>query len=146
MECSAPTKCTFSCTGGNCATVVCKADTCEQSCTGGGCGLECHGSSCEQSCTSGSCQLQCPREGDKCDQWCLINKDQCTIEETAPEECNRGVEDGVCYQSCNQGGCDMECYENSSYYHSCEQSCTGMFKGSKSMLFSLFSIVASILY
>ena len=36
MECSAPTKCTFSCTGGNCATVVCKADTCEQNCTGQG--------------------------------------------------------------------------------------------------------------
>ena len=146
MECSAPTKCTFSCTAGNCATVVCKADTCEQICTGGGCGLECHGSSCEQICTSGNCQLQCPREREKCDQSCTINKDQCTIEETAPDECTGGVENGVCYQWCTQGGCDMECYENSLYYHSCEQSCTGMFKGSKRMLFSLFNIVASILY
>ena len=80
MECSAPTQCTFSCTAGNCATNVCKADTCEQICTGGGCGLECHGSSCEQRCTSGNCQLQCPSDAEKCDQSCTINKDQCTIE------------------------------------------------------------------
>ena len=138
MECSAPTKCTFSCTAGNCATVICKADTCEQSCTGGGCGLECHGSNCEQSCTKGNCQLQCPSDAEKCDQRCTINKDQCTIEETVPDQCNGGVENGVCYQSCTTGGCDMECNESSLHYHSCEQSCTGMLKGSECMLFPLF--------
>jgi len=80
MKCSAPTKCEFSCTGGNCKTAICEADTCEESCTGGGCGLECHGKNCEQSCTSGNCQLQCPSDAVKCEQRCTINKDKCTIE------------------------------------------------------------------
>ena len=145
MTCSAPTKCDFSCTSGNCQTVICKADTCYESCTGGGCGLECHGNSCEQSCTSGNCNLQCPSDAEKCEQRCTLNKDQCTIEDLVPTEvpttgaptteaptteppfvsyeCNR-VEDGVCYQSCTGGGCTMECF-NSVDYHSCDQSCTG---------------------
>ena len=59
MTCEASTKCEFSCTAGNCASVICKADTCEQSCTGGGCGLECHGTTCAQSCNKGNCALQC---------------------------------------------------------------------------------------
>ena len=33
----------------------------------------------------------------------------------------------------------MECYENSLYYHSCEQSCTGMFKGFECMLLGSLS-------
>ena len=123
MACSAPTKCTFSCTSGNCQSVLCKADTCVESCTGGGCGLECHGNSCEQSCTKGNCQLQCPYDADKCEQRCTINKDKCIVEDLVPDECS-SLEDGVCYQSCTGGGCDMECF-NSQYYHSCEQSCTG---------------------
>ena len=127
MKCSAPTKCVFSCTSGNCKTVICEADTCEQSCTGGGCGLECHGNSCEQSCTKGNCNLQCDSQAEKCEQRCTINKDQCTIEDIVPDECD-SVEDGVCYQSCTGGGCqDMECFHSPLYYHTCEQSCTGKY-------------------
>ena len=125
MTCSAPTKCVFNCTSGNCQTVICKADTCEESCTGGGCGLECHGNSCEQSCTKGNCQLQCPIDAEKCEQRCTINKDQCVTEVLVPDECD-SVQDGVCHQSCTGGGCTMECFD-SGYYHSCEQSCTGKF-------------------
>ena len=127
MKCSAPTKCVFSCTSGNCETVICKADTCEQSCTGGGCGLECHGNSCEQGCTKGNCNLQCLSQAEKCEQRCTINRDQCTIGHTVPDECDH-VEDGVCYQTCKGGGCqDMECFDSPLYYHTCEQSCTGKF-------------------
>ena len=126
MTCNAPTKCDFSCTSGNCETVICKADTCYESCTGGGCGLECHGNSCEQSCTKGNCELQCPSDAEKCEQRCTLNKDQCTLKDLVvppPDECEK-MEDGVCYQSCTKGGCTMECF-NSEDYHSCEQSCTG---------------------
>ena len=84
MKCSAPTKCTFSCTGGDCEEVIFEADTCYQSCTGGGCGLECHGKSCEQSCTKGNCNLQCPSDAEKCEQSCTINKDECTVEDLVP--------------------------------------------------------------
>lgn len=80
MTCEAPTKCEFVCTGGNCDSVICKADTCDQSCTGGGCGLECHGNTCEQSCTLGNCALQCPSQAETCKQTCTANKDKCTIE------------------------------------------------------------------
>ena len=127
MTCSAPTKCFFSCTAGNCQT-VCKADTCEEACTGGGCGLECHGNSCEQGCTSGNCQLQCPHLAEKCEQSCTTNKNTCVIEDLAPDECNM-VLDGVCWQSCYGGDarCTMECFNNSKYYHSCDQTCTGKF-------------------
>ena len=134
MTCEASTKCEFSCTAGNCASVICKADTCEQSCTGGGCGLECHGSTCEQSCTKGNCTLQCSSEAETCEQSCTINKDGCTKEyidfsteapttEAPAPECDE-VEDGVCEQSCTGGDCTLECF-NSDVYHSCYQSCTG---------------------
>ena len=133
MTCEASTKCVSSCTSGNCASVICKADTCEQSCTGGGCGLECHGTTCEQSCTKGNCALQCSSEAQTCDQRCTINKDGCTKEyvdfsteapttEAPAPECD-SVEDGVCSQSCTRGGCTQKCF-NSDVYHSCEQSCT----------------------
>ena len=138
MTCNAIKKCTHSCTSGNCKTVICTAETCYQSCTGGGCGLECHGQSCEQSCTKGNCQMKCPSDASKCEQRCTLNKDKCTTEVLVPtvtdapttaapfvpDDCDR-VEDGVCYQSCTNVGCTMTC-NNSPYYHSCEQSCTGM--------------------
>ena len=125
MKCSAPTKCEFSCTGGNCKTVICEADTCEESCTGGGCSLECHGKSCEQSCTKGDCQLQCAYNAEKCEQRCTINKDKCTIEDYVPDECD-SLDGGVCIQSCTGGECsNMECFNSPLYYDSCEQSCTG---------------------
>lgn len=147
MTCSARTKCDFVCTAGNCKTVICKADTCEEVCTGGGCGLECHGKNCEQICTGGNCKLQCPSDAKKCQQWCTVNRDKCTIEDlknstteatttkaptteapttaapSIPNECNE-VRDGVCSQYCVRGGCMMECF-NSTRYHSCEQICTG---------------------
>ena len=139
MTCEASTKCEFGCTSGNCASVICKADTCEQSCTGGGCGLECHGTTCEQRCTKGNCELQCSSEAETCEQGCTINKDGCTKEyidfsteaptteapttEAPAPECDH-VEDGVCIQSCTGGGCTLECF-NSDAYHSCEQICTG---------------------
>ena len=126
MTCNARTKCTHSCTAGNCATVICKADTCEESCTGGGCGLECHGSYCEQSCTKGNCNLECREDAGTCEQRCTINKDGCTVGPIVPDECD-SVEDGVCVQSCTNSGCQMECFD-SDYYHSCEQSCTGEYK------------------
>ena len=124
MKCSAPTKCTFRCTGGNCQSVICKADTCVESCTGGGCGLKCYGNSCEQSCTAGNCQLQCPYDADKCEQSCIINKDKCIVQDLVPDECF-SLKDGVCYQYCTGGGCDMECFNSPLYYHSCKQFCTG---------------------
>ena len=134
MTCEASTKCESSCTSGDCASFICKAETCEQWCTGGGCGLECHGTTCEQSCTKGNCALQCPSEAETCQQSCTINKDGCTVEyidfsteapttEAPAPECDH-VQDGVCFQSCTGGGCTLKCF-NSDAYHSCEQGCTG---------------------
>lgn len=136
MTCSAPTKCEFICTGGNCKSVICKADTCEEVCTDGGCGLQCYGNSCDQVCVTGNCKLQCPNPNDpeKCRQSCTLNKDKCIINKVnstdqtpttkVPDECNK-VEDGVCYQPCPGGGCTLECFNNTKYYHSCKQICTG---------------------
>ena len=54
MTCSGPKYCLCSCSGGNCSTMFCEADTSKFDCAAGECETECYANSCEQNCTGGS--------------------------------------------------------------------------------------------
>ena len=108
MTCSALRKCEFSCTGGNCKPVVCRADTCEQGCAGGRCGLECHGNSCRQICPGGGCDLVF--YGNSCEQSCSNGG------------CGMKCQGKRCKQSCVRGNCELQC-PNPNDQRKCEQRC-----------------------